>query len=122
MPALQRLKRRADFLRVADGRRKWVTPGLILQTLPCASGDDAGAAIRIGFTATRKIGNAVVRNRARRRLRAAAASVMAHHAAAGFDYVLIARAETPKRPYAALIDDLKTALRRSGTWHDRPRE
>ena len=122
MAALERLKRRADFLRVADGRRKWVTPGLILQTLARAPADDASDAIRVGFTATRKIGNAVIRNRARRRLRAAAASVMARHAAAGFDYVLIARAETPKRPYAGLIDDLKTALRRLGTWHDGPRE
>ncbi len=47
---------------------------------------------------------------------------MARHAAAGFDYVLIARAETPKRRYAVLIEDLETALRRSGTWHDGPRE
>ena len=120
MAALERLKRRADFLRVADGRRKWVTPGLILQTL--ARAPNASDAIRVGFTATRKIGNAVVRNRARRRLRAAVADVMTRHAAAGFDYVLIARAETPKRPYAALIEDLETALRRSGTWHDGPRE
>ncbi len=122
MAALERLKRRADFLRVADGRRKWVTPGLILQTLARAPADNASAAVRVGFTATRKIGNAVVRNRARRRLRAAVADVMTRHAAAGFDYVLIARAETPKRPYAALIEDLETALRRSGTWHDGPRE
>jgi len=122
MAALERLKRRADFLRVADGRRKWVTPGLILQTLARAPTDNASDAIRVGFTATRKIGNAVVRNRARRRLRAAVAEVMTRHAAAGFDYVLIARAETPKRPYAALIEDLETALRRSGTWHDGPRE
>jgi ribonuclease P protein component len=121
MMALERLKRRVDFLRIADGRRKWVTPGLILQMLARAPGGDAGAAIRVGFTATRKIGNAVVRNRARRRLRAAAASVMARHAAAGFDYVLIARAETPARPYAALVGDLEAALRRLGTWHDGPK-
>jgi ribonuclease P protein component len=120
MTALERLKRRADFLRVADGRRKWVTPGLILQTLARVPGD--GDAIRVGFTATRKIGNAVVRNRVRRRLRAAAADVMARHAAAGFDYVLIARAETSKRPFAALIGDLETALRRLGTWHEAPHE
>jgi ribonuclease P protein component len=118
MPALERLKRRVDFLRVADGRRKWVTPGLVLQMLPRAAGEDAGAVVRVGFTATRKIGNAVTRNRARRRLRAAAASVMARHAAVGFDYVLIARAETPRRPYTALIGDLEAALRRLGTWHD----
>ncbi len=122
MAALERLTRRAEFLRVADGRRKWVTPGLILQTLARAPADGASAAIRVGFTATRKVGNAVIRNRARRRLRAAAASVMSCHAVAGFDYVLIARVETPKRPYAALIDDLETALRRLGTWHDGPHE
>ena len=120
MPALERLKRRADFLRVADGRRKWVTPGLILQTLPRTSADGAGSVIRIGFTATRKIGNAVVRNRARRRLRAAAESVMRRHAAAGFDYVLIARADTPRRPYAALVGDLEAALRGLRTWHEAP--
>jgi ribonuclease P protein component len=120
MVALERLKRRPDFLRVADGRRKWVTPGFILQTLARAPTDDACDAIRVGFTATRKIGNAVIRNRARRRLRAAAASVMAHHAVAGFDYVLIARSGTPGRPYAALVDDLETALRRLGTWRDEP--
>jgi ribonuclease P protein component len=45
---------------------------------------------------------------------------MARHAAAGFDYVLIARGETPARPYAALISDLEAALRRLGTWHDGP--
>jgi ribonuclease P protein component len=122
MAVLERLKRRADFLRVAGGRRKWVTPGLIVQTLARAPADGASEAIRVGFTATRKIGNAVIRNRARRRLRAAAAGVMSRHAASGFDYVLIARAETPKRSYAALIDDLETALRRLGTWHDGPHE
>lgn len=118
MAALERLTRRADFLRIAAGRRKWVAPGLILQTLLSAPAEPASATVRVGFTATRKIGNAVVRNRARRRLRAAAATVMSQHAAAGFDYVLIARADTPKRPYPALLADLETALRRSGTWRE----
>ncbi|HYC13541.1 MAG TPA: ribonuclease P protein component [Stellaceae bacterium] len=123
MPALERLRRRSDFLRVAAGRRKWVAPGLILQTLasiPEADGAPAPApeAIRVGFTATRKIGNAVIRNRARRRLKAAAAAVMPLHARPGFDYVLIARAETPKRIYGALLADLETALRRLGTWRE----
>ena len=123
MPALERLRRRSDFLRVAAGRRKWVAPGLILQTLasiPETEGTPVPApeAIRVGFTATRKIGNAVIRNRARRRLKAAAAAVMPLHARPGFDYVLIARAETPKRIYGALLADLETALRRLGTWRE----
>lgn len=118
MAVLAPLKKRADFLRIAGGRRKVVTPGVILQTLPRPEGEPpvTGGPIRVGFTATRKIGMAVIRNRARRRLRAAAADLIARHAAADFDYVLIARAETPKRPYPALLQDLETALRRSGTW------
>jgi ribonuclease P protein component len=122
MAALQRLKRRADFLRVAGGRRKWVAPGLILQTLLRAPAEPVPSAARVGFTATRKIGNAVIRNRARRRLRAAATAVMSRHAAPDFDYVLIARADTRKRPYTALLADLETALRRLGTWRDESHE
>ncbi len=75
MATVGRLTRRPEFLRVADGRRKWVAPGLILQALerqPPADGNGDRAA-RAGFTASAKVGNAVARNRARRRLKAAAA-------------------------------------------------
>jgi ribonuclease P protein component len=128
MAGLQRLQRRADFLRVAGIRRKWVAPGLILQAArqiatsasPQPTSDDAlGAPSRIGFTATRKIGIAVLRNRARRRLRAAADQVLPRHAAAGHDYVLVARAESLTRPFDALLGDLETALRRLGVYRDR---
>jgi len=120
MSALERLRRREDFLRVAGGRRKWVAPGLILQTSPnpAVAGERVADAIRVGFTASRKVGGAVVRNRARRRLKAAAAEVLAQHAAPGRDYVLVARAATPTRPYAALIGDLEIALRRLDAWRD----
>lgn len=104
------LKRRADFLRVAATRLRAVTPGLILQAAPGLT----GGAIGIGFTATRKLGGAVVRNRAKRRLRAAAAGVLAKRGRPGTDYVLIARRDTAGRPYAALVADLETALRRLG--------
>ncbi len=104
------LKRRADFLRVAATRLRAVTPGLILQAAPGLT----GGAIGIGFTATRKRGGAVVRNRAPRRLRAAAAGVLAKRGRPGTDYVLIARRDTAERPYAALVADLETALRRLG--------
>jgi ribonuclease P protein component len=111
-----RLRRRAEFLRVAGGRRKWAAPGLVLQARRHEAEEKDG--IRIGFTASRKVGGAVVRNRARRRLRAAAARVMAQHAAPGTDYVLIARAATPTRPFAALLADLETALRRLDAWQE----
>jgi len=112
--ALVRLKTRADFLRVAATRRRAVRPGLLLQAARRSPGDessDAGGAIRVGFTASRKVGNAVVRNRAKRRLRAAAAEVLARDGRPGTDYVLIARAGTGKRPYAELVGDLEAALR-----------
>jgi ribonuclease P protein component len=66
--------------------------------------------IRVGLTVSRKVGNAVVRNRARRRLRAVANEVLPRLAAPGLDYVLIGRAQTPHRAYATLIADLGRAL------------
>jgi ribonuclease P protein component len=120
--AIPRLQRRAEFLRVAGSGRKWAAPGLILQVLrrdadpqavPPASGS---APLRIGFTASRKVGIAVARNRARRRLRAAVGAVMPEHATPGHDYVVIARGATLSRPYPALVEDLKTALRRLGVF------
>ncbi len=118
---LPRLTRRAEFLRVAAGGRKWVAPGVILQVLRREAPEAAAAApvpLRLGFTASRKVGIAVKRNRARRRLRAAAAAILPVHAAPGHDYVLIARAGTVTRPYAALLEDLCTGLRRLGVYRN----
>ena len=71
---------------------------------------DGDASVRLGFTATRKIGGAVVRNRAKRRLREAARALVPLHGQAGCDYVFVARAGTTARPWAALLDDMKSAL------------
>jgi ribonuclease P protein component len=112
-PDISRLKRRADFVRAARRGRKWVTPGLIVQKVRRADADARGvpaAAVRVGFTTSRKVGKAVARNRARRRLRAAAREVLARHGEAGCDYVIIGRVETVTRPFAALLDDLTTAV------------
>ncbi|MCW2247307.1 hypothetical protein M2352_002898 [Azospirillum fermentarium] len=75
--------------------------------------------IRLGLTASRKVGNAVVRNRARRRLREAARLILPFHARPGHDLVLIARQETAVRPWADLIADLTAALKRLGLWRER---
>ncbi len=64
-------------------------------------------AVRVGFTASRKVGNAVLRNRAKRRLRAAAAAVLARDGRKGTDYVLIARGATGERPYPELVGALR---------------
>ena len=109
---LVRLKIRADFLRVAATRHSAIRPGLVLQAASRPDASESSAAVRVGFTASRKVGNAVSRNRAQRRLRAAAASVLPYQGRPGTDYVLIARASTADRPYLALVADLEVALRR----------
>ena len=106
------LKTRADFLRVAATRRRAVTPGLILQAARRPEESGCVALVRIGFTASRKVGNAVTRNRAKRRLRGVAAAILLGKGKPGTDYVLIARAGTVDRPYDALIADLAAALHR----------
>ncbi|MEK9660734.1 MAG: ribonuclease P protein component [Alphaproteobacteria bacterium] len=113
---LDRLRYRRDFLRVAATRRRMATPGLVLQIAELPA-DTAVDAIRIGFTASRKVGGAVARNRARRRLREAVARVMPAHAAPR-DYVVIARKGTLDRPFAKLVGDLETALKKLDSWRD----
>jgi ribonuclease P protein component len=109
---LERLKVRADFLRVAAARRSVASPGLVVQAAPQPQRLAATTAIRVGFTASRKVGNSVTRNRAKRRMRAAAASVLPHRGRPGTDYVLIARTGTADRPFRELVADLESALRR----------
>ena len=69
---------------------------------------------RVGFTATKRVGGAIARNRAKRRLREAVARVMPGHAKPGHDYVVIARAATLHRKFDDLLQDLETALARVG--------
>jgi len=112
-----RLKRRADFLRVAAARRRWTAPGLVLQVCPqpAPTGPEAKTAesVRVGFTASRKVGNAVARNRARRRLKAVAAELIPARAKAGLDLVLIARQATADCPFDDLRRDLLQGLERT---------
>ncbi|MBI1776816.1 MAG: ribonuclease P protein component [Proteobacteria bacterium] len=106
--AVARLKRRPQFLAVAASGLKVATPGVIVQALRRGDKD----APRLGLTASRKIGGAVERNRARRRLRAAAEAVIPLAGGAGHDYVLIARRATLTRPFALMVEELGRALRR----------
>jgi len=114
--AVGRLKRRSDFLRLSRTRQRYAAPGLVLQVgrRPDHAGQEAEAAVRVGFTVSKKIGNAVARNRARRRLKAVAQAVLPGCARADRDYVLIGRKATLTRPYAELRADLETALKRAG--------
>ena len=109
-----RLKRRKDFVRLTRKGRAAAAPGLVLQCAPRPAGAGESGPPRVGFTASRKVGGAVARNRARRRLRALADAMLPARAAADRDYVLVARRTTPARPFAALAADLESALARLG--------
>ncbi|MEO0402163.1 MAG: ribonuclease P protein component [Pseudomonadota bacterium] len=103
---------RADFLRAARARRV-ATPGFILQMRTRPADETAQPDIRVGFTCSKKVGNAVARNRAKRRLREIARAVLPHAGTPGTDYVLIGRADvTATRPFDVMLGDLRSALTR----------
>ena len=107
LSCVETLRHRADFLRAAQGRKAG-TGGFLLQARPR---EDGTTATRVGFTASKKIGNAVFRNRAKRRLRALAREVLAPNARPGWDYVLVAKPNaTVSRDYTLLQDDLRHAI------------
>lgn len=130
-----RLTRRAEYLAVAATGRKWITPAFILQAKPGTTGTETdkrpdgqsdprpdphaggqagtpAGGVCIGFTVSRKVGKAVVRNRARRRLKDAVRAVLPRHAVPGWDYVLVGRPAAVTYPFERLQSDLKWALRK----------
>ena len=100
------LRKRADFLAANRGQRI-AMPGFVLQLRPRGDGDDA---MRVGFTVTKKIGGAVVRNRMKRRLRALARELLPERGLAGADHVLIGRSGGVEREFSLLRDELGRAL------------
>lgn len=118
MPAAKKktltLRKRADFLAIAATGKRWVAPGFILQV---GAAHAPHPVIHIGFTASGKIGNAVMRNRAKRRMRALAAQILPN-ASAEHDYVLIARATTPTCAFDELKQELVKGLKRLNLWRE----
>ncbi|GGE36799.1 ribonuclease P protein component [Actibacterium pelagium] len=109
--SLVQMTKRSQFLAAAKARRQ-ATKGFILQARKRPEGD-APDEIRIGFTCSKKVGNAVARNRAKRRLREIARAILPEMGRPGWDYVLIGRAtETAQRPFETLQGDLKYALKK----------
>ncbi len=107
---LQVLKKRGDFIRASNAQRQG-TPGIHLQARKRATGEATG--MRVGFTCSKKVGNAVARNRAKRRLREVARIVLPQSGRDGWDYVLVGRKDvTATLPFTTLINDLTRALQK----------
>jgi ribonuclease P protein component len=104
------LKVRADFLRAAQGRRRRAT-SLTLEVCPTPEPQRRTNTARFGVTASRKVGGAVQRNRAKRRLREAARAVLPLSGVPGNDYVLVARRDTLTTTFDVLVSDLARAVR-----------
>ena len=112
---IERIRTRPEFLACAKA------PSCARGTVMIqARRRDEQALVRAGFTATKRIGGAVQRNRAKRRLREAARLLLPAHAAPGFDYVFVARGGVTTRAWPRLLDDVKSALIRLAADRDRP--
>lgn len=103
-----RLRVRPQFIFVRGGRAER-RKSLVVQARKRA-GEAPGSHAGAGFTATKKIGNAVIRNRAKRRLREAARQLLPRLGRPGWDYVFIARQDTADIGWARLLDDMESAL------------
>src|SRR3954469_11463631 len=100
------IKKRADFL-AANGGRRVSTPGFVLLV---RDRKDADAAMRVGFTVTKKIGGAVVRNRMKRRFRELAREIIPAKGIPGADHVMIGRSKGIERDFSLLRSELESAL------------
>jgi len=107
---LERITKRPEYLAVAATRRKWVTPAFILQAQAAQVETQADSPPKVGFTASKKVGNAVVRSRTRRRLKEAARQVLPENGTTGWGYVLIARQAAANYPFEKLCADMRWAL------------
>ena len=113
---IERLKKRPDFLACAKAP-SCARGAVVVQARPRA---DDSALVRAGFTATKRVGGSVVRNRAKRRMREAARLLLPDLARPGFDYVFIARGGVTTRAWPRLLDDVKSALLRLAAERDSP--
>lgn len=110
-PSMETLAKRADFLKAARARRQG-TSSFLLQGRKRGDGEPAKG-IRVGYTCSKKVGNAVARNHAKRRLREAARLLIPELGQDGWDYVLVGKkGDTRTRPFDLLLKDLRYALKK----------
>jgi len=111
MPSFSVLKKRRDFVRISKSGESFASKTVVVQAAPSGLPEKNGKS-RIGYTTTKKIGKAFIRNRCRRRLRAAAALFFEKHALPDFDYVLIARYSTAEADFGEMCRDLCYAVKK----------
>ena len=111
---VERMVKRSQYLRVARARKYVASKGLILQ-FEIKDPNEGGNRHRVGFTVSKKVGNAVVRNRARRRLKSVVNDVLTSSEERPLDLVLIGRVSTLKRSYDELLSDFRFALKSART-------
>jgi len=111
VPKITTLKKRADFLLAAKSGFRFVKPAIIVQSRIRLITDISPSPIRVGFTVTKKLGNAIIRNRAKRRMREASAKITPEFGLDGCDYVLIGREQAYKGSFINLLRDLRHAMR-----------
>ena len=111
---LETIKKRSDYLAVAKTGTRAVAKGLVIQKGPKLplSGEESGSDLRVGLTVTKKVGNAVERNRVKRRLRTLIRDHLPKLAEPGYDYVVIGRRSALDRPYDALVKDMAHICRK----------
>lgn len=115
---METIKNRGDFLSATAKGKRFSTGTIILQMLHRAETHQAGPAPRFGFTVTKKMGNAVIRNRIKRRLREAVRKIAPSHALSGHDYVLISRQKMIDCPFTDVLRDMEFAFSRIPTMKD----
>ena len=108
---LTRILKRSEYLRVRQRGTSVAKPGLVIQAAPVAN-SSSYLQPRVGFTVSKRVGNAVKRNRARRRLKSIASDVLPKEGFQSWDYVFIGRLVTLDRPYDLLLEDTRAALRK----------
>lgn len=108
---LTRIVKRSEYLRVKQRGTSVAEPGVVIQAAPVAN-SSSYLQPRVGFTVSKRVGNAVKRNRARRRLKSIASDVLPNEGFQAWDYVFIGRLVTLDRPYDLLLEDARSALRK----------
>ena len=108
---LTRILKRSEYLRVKQRGTSVAKPGLVMQAASGAN-DSSYLYPRVGFTVSKRVGNAVKRNRARRRLKSIASDILPREGFPAWDYVFIGRLVTLDRPYDLLLEDARAALRK----------